>query len=167
VPSSFTPGRTLPLTLLLHSLALRQYQFVAIDPRLLHEVCEGRDSMVIAPLARGPSNWYFGTGGLNVWEVWARVAEQFGTDPNRTVISGYSMGGYAAYQPGHPGRPEPRHAVRPRRRHVEAAGERPLAAGGAGGRWHNAVADEDRPTQVLPKFGDDTSGTEYGPAQGR
>ena len=100
LPSTYAPGRTLPLTLLLHSLALGQNQFAAIDPRLLHEVCEGRDSVVVTPLARGPSTWYFDTGELDVWEVWARVAEQLGTDPNRTVISGYSMGGYAAYKLG-------------------------------------------------------------------
>ncbi len=100
LPSSFKPGRVLPLTLLLHSLALGQTQFAAIDPRLLHQVCEDRDSVVITPLARGPSTWYFDTGELDVWEVWARVAEQLGTDPNRTVISGYSMGGYAAYKLG-------------------------------------------------------------------
>ena len=100
LPSSSAPGRTLPLTLRLHSLALGQNQFAAIDPRLLHEVCEGRDSVVVTPLARGPSTWYFDTGELDVWEVWARVAEQLGTDPNRTVISGYSMGGYAAYKLG-------------------------------------------------------------------
>jgi Putative esterase len=100
LPSTYAPGRALPLTLLLHSLALGQTQFAAIDPRLLHEVCEGRDSIVVTPLARGPSTWYFDTGELDVWEVWARVAEQLGTDPNRTVISGYSMGGYAAYKLG-------------------------------------------------------------------
>ncbi|OBB64483.1 alpha/beta hydrolase-fold protein [Mycobacterium sp. 852014-50255_SCH5639931] len=100
LPSTFKPGRTLPLTLLLHSLALGQSQFAAIDPRLLHQVCEGRDSVVVTPLARGPSTWYFDTGELDVWEVWARVAEQLGTDPDRTVISGYSMGGYAAYKLG-------------------------------------------------------------------
>lgn len=100
LPSSFKPGRSLPLTLLLHSLALGQSQFAAIDPRLLHQVCEVRDSVVITPLARGPSTWYFDSGELDVWEVWARVAEQLGTDPNRTVISGYSMGGYAAYKLG-------------------------------------------------------------------
>ncbi|MBW0015288.1 alpha/beta hydrolase-fold protein [Mycobacterium sp.] len=100
LPSTYAPGQTLPLTLLLHSLSLGQSQFAAIDPNLLHEVCEGRGSVVVTPLARGPSTWYFDTGELDVWEVWARVAEQLGTDPNRTVISGYSMGGYAAYKLG-------------------------------------------------------------------
>jgi hypothetical protein len=100
VPSSYAPGRALPLTLLLHSLALGQTQFAAIDPNLLHQVCDVRDSVVVTPLARGPSTWYFDTGELDVWEVWARVAEQIGTDPNRTVVSGYSMGGYATYKFG-------------------------------------------------------------------
>jgi hypothetical protein len=53
---------------------------------------------VVTPLARGPSCWYFDEGELDVWEVWARVAEQLGTDPNRTVIAGYSMGGYGVYK---------------------------------------------------------------------
>ena len=100
LPATYAPGRKLPLTLLLHSLALGQNQFAAIDPRLLHQVCDGRDSVVVTPLARGPSCWYFDEGELDVWEVWARVAEQLGTDPNRTVISGYSMGGYGAYKLG-------------------------------------------------------------------
>lgn len=100
LPSTYAPGQKLPLTLLLHSLALGQSQFAAIEPRLLHEVCETRGSIVLTPLARGPSTWYFDTGELDVWEAWARAAEQLGADPNRTVISGYSMGGYAAYKLG-------------------------------------------------------------------
>ncbi len=100
LPATFAAGQKLPLTLLLHSLSLGQNQFAAIDPRLLHEVCDGRNSVVVTPLARGPSTWYFDTGELDVWEVWARVAEQLGTDPNRTVVSGYSMGGYATYKFG-------------------------------------------------------------------
>ena len=100
LPATYAPGRALPLTLLLHSLVLGQNQFAAIDPGLLHEVCAGRDSVVVTPLARGPSCWYFDEGELDVWEVWARVAEQLGTDPNRTVVSGYSMGGYGAYKLG-------------------------------------------------------------------
>jgi pimeloyl-ACP methyl ester carboxylesterase len=100
LPSTYAPGQVLPLTLLLHSLALGQTQFAAVDPRLLHEVCETRGSVVVTPLARGPSTWYFDAGELDVWEVWARVAGQLGTDPNRTVVAGYSMGGYGAYRFG-------------------------------------------------------------------
>jgi pimeloyl-ACP methyl ester carboxylesterase len=100
LPATYAPGQRLPLTLLLHSLTLGQSQFAAIDPRLLHEICDGRESVVVTPLARGPSCWYFDEGELDVWEVWARVAEQLGTDPNRTVLTGYSMGGYGTYKLG-------------------------------------------------------------------
>ena len=86
--------------MLLHSLALGHQQFVAVDPKLVHQVCDARGSVVVTPLGRGPSCWYFDEGELDVWEVWARVAEQLGADPNRTVIAGYSMGGYAAYKLG-------------------------------------------------------------------
>jgi pimeloyl-ACP methyl ester carboxylesterase len=100
LPTTYAPGQKLPLTLLLHSLALGHEQFVAIDPKLVDQICHARGSVVVTPLARGPACWYFDEGELDVWEVWARVAEQLGADPNRTVIAGYSMGGYAAYKLG-------------------------------------------------------------------
>lgn len=100
LPATYAPGRRLPLTLMLHSLALGQNQYAAFDPKLLHEVCDGRNSIVVTPLARGPACWYFDEGELDVWEVFARVVEQLGADPNRTVIAGYSMGGYGTYKLG-------------------------------------------------------------------
>lgn len=100
LPATYAPGRKLPLTLMLHSLALGQNQYAAFDPKLLHELCDGRDSIVVTPLARGPACWYFDEGELDVWEVFARAVEQLGADPNRTVISGYSMGGYGTYKLG-------------------------------------------------------------------
>ena len=99
LPATYTPGRKLPLTLLLHSLALGQASSLpsnaAAAPGLRRPGLGGGDAA-----GRGPSCWYFDEGELDVWEVWARVAEQLGTDPNRTVVSGYSMGGYAAYKLG-------------------------------------------------------------------
>lgn len=100
LPATYAPGRQLPLTLMLHSLALGQNQYAAFDPKLLHEVCDGRNSIVVTPLARGPACWYFDEGELDVWEVFARAVEQLGADPNRTVIAGYSMGGYGTYKLG-------------------------------------------------------------------
>ncbi len=98
LPKTFAPGGNHPLTLLMHSIAMGQNQFAAVEPRLLEQLSDGRQSVVATPLGRGPSCWYFDEGELDVWEVWARVAAQLGTDPNRTVIAGYSMGGYAAYR---------------------------------------------------------------------
>lgn len=100
LPATYAPGRKLPLTVMLHSLALGQNQYAAFDPKLLHEICDGRNSIVVTPLARGPASWYFDEGELDVWEVFARSVEQLGADPNRTVLSGYSMGGYGTYKLG-------------------------------------------------------------------
>ncbi len=100
LPKTFEPGRKLPLTLLLHSIAMGKNQFAAVNPGLLEQICDGRDSVVATPLGRGPACWYLDEGELDLWEVWARVAEQLGTDPNRTVIAGFSMGGYASYRLG-------------------------------------------------------------------
>jgi pimeloyl-ACP methyl ester carboxylesterase len=100
LPATYSPGQQLPVTLLLHSLQMGLNQFAAIDPNLLSEICESRNSIAVTTLARGPGSWYFDEGELDLWEVWARVAEQLDTDPNRTVIAGYSMGGYAAYKIG-------------------------------------------------------------------
>lgn len=100
LPKSFRPGQSLPLTLLLHSIAMGQNQFAAVNHRLLERMCDERDAVIVSPLGRGPACWYLDEGELDVWEVWARAAEQLGTDPNRTVLVGYSMGGYAAYRLG-------------------------------------------------------------------
>jgi pimeloyl-ACP methyl ester carboxylesterase len=98
LPKTFERGQTLPLTLLLHSIAMGKNQFAAVNPSLLEQICDRRNSVVATPLGRGPACWYLDEGELDLWEVWARVAEQLGTDPNRTVIAGFSMGGYAAYR---------------------------------------------------------------------
>jgi len=99
LPATYASGRRLPLTLMLHSLALGQNQYAALDPKLLHEVCDGRNSIVVTPLSRGPACWYFDEGELDVWEVFARAVD-LGGDPNRVVIAGYSMGGYGTYKLG-------------------------------------------------------------------
>ncbi|RDH80545.1 peptidase [Mycolicibacterium moriokaense] len=100
LPANYEPGRALPMTLLLHSVAMGQNQFAAVDRRLLDRMSDERDAVVVSPLGRGPACWYLDEGEVDVWEVWARAAEQLGTDPDRTVIAGYSMGGYAAYRLG-------------------------------------------------------------------
>jgi len=110
IPPTYAEGGEPPLTLLLHSLALGQNQFAAISRELLRELCNARNSIVVTPLARGPASWYFDEGELDVWEVWARVREQLGVDPNRTVIGGYSMG---ATPPTSSASPTPRSSPRP------------------------------------------------------
>ncbi|HSP39701.1 MAG TPA: alpha/beta hydrolase-fold protein [Frankiaceae bacterium] len=100
LPATYSSAQQVPLTLLLHSLQMGLNQFASIDPDLLSEISESRGSIAVTTAARGPGSWFFDEGELDLWEVWARVAEQLNTDPNRTVIAGYSMGGYGAYKVG-------------------------------------------------------------------
>ena len=48
--------------------------------------------------SRGSNGWYQHRGEYDVFEMWNDVAARFDLDPDRTVVSGYSMGGYATYR---------------------------------------------------------------------
>jgi predicted esterase len=98
VPGTYDPARPMALTVLLHSLGLQHNQFGSLDPRFLRQVAEDRPSICVMPFGRGPTGWYFDEAELDFWEAWARVADAYDTDPDRTVVGGYSMGGYGAYK---------------------------------------------------------------------
>ncbi|HWC37869.1 MAG TPA: alpha/beta hydrolase-fold protein [Acidimicrobiales bacterium] len=98
VPSTYDKAQPAPVTLLLHSLGLQHNQFGSLDPRFLGQVAEDRGSISAMPLGRGPTGWYFDEAELDFWEVWARIADAYNVDPDRTVVGGYSMGGYGAYK---------------------------------------------------------------------
>jgi pimeloyl-ACP methyl ester carboxylesterase len=85
------------LTLLLHSLASNYNQFSS--SRNQSQFGErGRGSIVVTPAGRGPDGWYYDWAGADTFEVWADVARHYRLDPERTVITGYSMGGYATWK---------------------------------------------------------------------
>jgi pimeloyl-ACP methyl ester carboxylesterase len=89
-----------PLTWLLHSLGVQHNQYGALNPKFLQQTCEARDSICATTLGRGPDGWYFDEAELDFWEVWHALATSFSLDPERTVLSGYSMGGWATYKLG-------------------------------------------------------------------
>jgi hypothetical protein len=53
---------------------------------------------VITPLARGPDGGYDNYAAADVFEVWADVARRYKLDPEWTVITGYSMGGFGTFK---------------------------------------------------------------------
>jgi hypothetical protein len=89
-----------PLTWLLHSLGVQHNQYGALNPTFLQQTCEARSSICATTLGRGPDGWYFDEAELDFWEVWHALATSFSLDPERTVLSGYSMGGWATYKLG-------------------------------------------------------------------
>jgi predicted esterase len=100
VPTTYRPDRPTPLTWILHSLTQNHNQYGVLSPNFLRQACEDRGSICATTLGRGPDEWYQNQSRLDFFEVWHRLATTYDLDPERTVLSGYSMGGYAAYELG-------------------------------------------------------------------
>jgi pimeloyl-ACP methyl ester carboxylesterase len=97
IPRRTSPASGYGLTLLLHSLSSNYNQFLSDNNQSqFGERAPG--SIVITPEGRGPDGWYYDWAGADTFEVWADVARHYRLDPARTVIAGYSMGGYATWK---------------------------------------------------------------------
>ncbi|HEX4012245.1 MAG TPA: prolyl oligopeptidase family serine peptidase [Solirubrobacteraceae bacterium] len=98
VPTNYTPGTATPLTWILHSLEVDYNQYGALDPDLIQQLCQDRDSICATAEGFGPAGWYYNEAETDFWQVWRQLAQAYTLDPSRTVISGYSMGGWASYK---------------------------------------------------------------------
>lgn len=98
VPTTYRPGTATPLTWILHSLEVNYNQYGGYDPQLLQQLCQDRDSICATTEGFGPSGWYYNEAETDFWQVWRQLAQSYTLDPSRTVISGYSMGGWASYK---------------------------------------------------------------------
>ncbi|TFV50276.1 hypothetical protein [Blastococcus sp. TF02A-35] len=98
VPSGYRPGTRTGLTLALHSLGQQHWQYNGSTG--VQQIGEARQNIVATSLSRGPDGWYQHEAEYDVFEMWNDVARHFTLDPDRTAISGYSMGGYATYRLG-------------------------------------------------------------------
>jgi hypothetical protein len=97
IPKKPQPAAGYGMTLLLHSLSAAYNQYLTTQNQ--SEFGErGPGSIVITPEGRGPDAWYYDAGGADTFEVWADVASRYKLDPDWTVISGYSMGGYGTFK---------------------------------------------------------------------
>jgi pimeloyl-ACP methyl ester carboxylesterase len=97
VPRKPPPPRGHGLTLLLHSLSSNYNQF--LSNRNQSQFGErGPGAIVVTPEGRGPDGWYYDWAGADTFEVWNDVARHYRLDPSRTVLAGYSMGGYATFK---------------------------------------------------------------------
>ena len=98
VPSTYKPGTPMPLTWILHSLEVNYNQYGGDDPQLLQQLCQDRNSICATTEGFGPAGWYYNEAETDFWQVWRSLADNFTLDPQRTVIAGYSMGGWASYK---------------------------------------------------------------------
>ncbi|MGN6475010.1 MAG: prolyl oligopeptidase family serine peptidase [Mycobacteriales bacterium] len=98
VPRHMSLRRPHPLTWVLHSLSVNLNQYGALDPHLLQAECQDRLSICATTEGFGPDGWYFDEAEQDFWSVWHALAQAYRLDPHRTVMSGYSMGGWASYK---------------------------------------------------------------------
>lgn len=98
VPSSYDPDEPAPMHLLLHSLTSTYNQYRAYMPRIIEQLGEQRDAIVLTPHSRGPAHWYEGAAELDAFEAWGDAAHRYNVDFDRVTIGGYSMGGYGTYK---------------------------------------------------------------------
>lgn len=98
VPESYQPGEPTGLTLALHSLGQRYWQYNGSIG--VQQIGEARDNIVATSFSRGPDGWYQHEAEYDVFEMWNDIARHFTLDPDKAAISGYSMGGYATYRLG-------------------------------------------------------------------
>jgi predicted esterase len=97
VPAGLPPGAH-PLTLLLHSLSANYNQYFGSNNQT--EFGNDNQSIVATSESRSPDGWYYDAAEADVFEMWADLEQHYALDPQRTNITGYSMGGYAAYRFG-------------------------------------------------------------------
>ena len=98
VPTNYRPGAPTPLTLNLHSLGERHWQYTGSDGTL--QLGEERGNLVATSDGRGEDGWYQNEAEYDVFEMWNDIASHFSLDPNRTYVTGYSMGGMGTYRLG-------------------------------------------------------------------
>lgn len=98
VPTSYEPGTPSPLTLNLHSLGERHWQYNGSTG--IQQLGEERGSLVATADARGEDGWYQNEAEYDVFEMWNDIARHHTLAPDATAITGYSMGGYATYRLG-------------------------------------------------------------------
>ncbi len=98
VPTGYEPGEPAGLTLALHSLGQRNWQYNGSTG--VQQIGEARDNLVATPMGRGPDGWYQHEAEYDVFEMWNDLGRHFTLDPDRVAISGYSMGGYGTYRLG-------------------------------------------------------------------
>lgn len=97
VPNRPVPARGFGLMLQLHALATTYNLFSGTR----HEsqfADRGDGYLVVTPEARGPDGFYASLAEADTFEAWADAASHYRLDPDRTDVSGTSMGGIGTFK---------------------------------------------------------------------
>lgn len=94
IPADYDPRQDHPLLVALHGSGVDERQTVEAAAHLVADL----GWIVLAPQARGLSDWYQGDSGRDVLECISDVRQRYSIDADRVVLYGFSMGGYGAWR---------------------------------------------------------------------
>ena len=98
VPTTYNPKKPAPLTWILHSLGVNLNQYGGLAPSQIQEECQDRNSICATTEGFSDGQWYYEAAQVDFWDVWHQLASDYDLNPDATVMSGYSMGGFASYK---------------------------------------------------------------------
>jgi len=97
VPEFYDDKKPLPLVLTLHGSGVDEQETIMNTAQKI--VGEGRMNVfVLAPKARGLSDWYLGDSGKDVLECLRHFKKLYNIDEEKVILDGFSMGGYGAWR---------------------------------------------------------------------
>ncbi|MBS3819250.1 prolyl oligopeptidase family serine peptidase [bacterium] len=103
VPTKYRKEKSIPLLVTLHGSGVDEQQSVYQMARGFYRSSSGVKTIpmiIMAPKARGLSDWYLGKSGKEVMECIQHVQSLYNIDKERIVLDGFSMGGYGAWRLG-------------------------------------------------------------------
>ncbi|MGI8631321.1 MAG: hypothetical protein ACR2NA_02075 [Solirubrobacterales bacterium] len=100
VPEGTSTDSPTPMTWSLHSLGGTYTQYKVFSPNQLDQFGDERNNLVVTTHGHGTDGWYTDEAESDFFQVWADVDRHFNLNPDRTYLSGYSMGGYGTYKLG-------------------------------------------------------------------
>jgi predicted esterase len=95
VPFYYDGKSPLPLFVSLHGSGVDEMQTIR---SVSQQLAMRGNFIVLAPKARGLSDWYVGSSGEDVLECIDHVQKLYKVDLNTVVLDGFSMGGYGAWR---------------------------------------------------------------------
>jgi hypothetical protein len=98
VPTGYDASKPTKLTWILHSLGANLNQYGGVAPSQLKEECQNRASICATTEGFSEGQWYYDQAEVDFWDVWHQLALTYDLNPDATVMSGYSMGGWASYK---------------------------------------------------------------------
>ena len=101
IPPDYDPKDSFPLFVTLHGSGVDERNLIMGMARVHYMPAPKRrwaNFIILAPKARGLSDWYLGNSGKEVIECIEHIKKLYNIDERNIILDGFSMGGYGAWR---------------------------------------------------------------------